>query len=148
MAIHQDAVYGAWARAYGWLQDSPGFSIWGMGQGQWMAPAFSRIKYMGHGPGSMDGSRVHQDAVHGAVARVHGWLQNVPGCSAWGSGQGPWVAPECSRMQCMGQWPGSMGGSRMFQDAVHGAVARVHGWLQNVPGCSAWGSGQGPWVAP
>merc|ERR1739844_713862 len=102
-------VYGAWARVNGWLQNSPEYGIWCMGQGQWVAPEFSRIWYMVHGPGSMGGSRILQNLVYGAWARVNGWLQNSPEYGIWCMGQGQWVAPEFSRIWYMVHGPGSMG---------------------------------------
>merc|ERR1712197_27664 len=104
-----------------------------------MAPEFSRVLYMGHGPGPMDGSRILQSSVYGAWARAYGWLQNSPEFCIWGMGQGLWMAPEFSRVLYMGHGPGSMDGSRILQSSVYGAWARAYGWLQNSPEFCIWG---------
>ena len=139
------SVYGAWAKVYGWLQNSVGFctcgmgqGLWdgsrilwnpvhgGMGQGLWMAPEFFRILYMGHGPGSMAGSRILWNPVHGAWARVYGWLQNSLEFCICCMSQGLWVALEFFGILHMGHGPGSLDGSTILWEIVHGACAKVY----------------------
>ena len=113
-----------------------------------MAPEFSEILYMGHGPRFMGGSRILWNIVHGAWAKVYGWLQHSLEFCICGMSQGLWVAPEFFGFLYMGHGPGSMDGSRILRNYVHGACAKVYGWLQNSLESCTWGMGQGLWMAP
>ena len=80
-----------------------------------MAPEFSRNLYMGHGPSSMDGSRIVQKSVDVAWAKLYGWLQDCAEGCRWGHG------------------PGSMDGSRIVQKVVDGGMGQA---LWVAPGLS------------
>ena len=74
---------------------------------------------MGHVPKSMDGSKILWNPVHGAWAKVYGWLQISLKFCRWCMGQGLWVVPEFFGILYMGHGPRSMDGSNILWNSVY-----------------------------